>query len=101
MNTARTYKMNYCNGVNWTFYKEKQFILEFAQYCTEPPTKLISKKTDYTKLQIKQHDNKTYLRLSNKNGLFDVFEVLELKRNPPLEEGENAFDYTIVLVRLK
>ena len=31
-NTARSYRMNYCNGVNWSFYKEKQFILVFAQY---------------------------------------------------------------------
>ena len=31
-NTARSYIMNYCNGVNWSFYKENQFIIEFAQY---------------------------------------------------------------------
>jgi hypothetical protein len=100
-NTARSYRMTYCNGVNWSFYKEKQFILEFAQYCNEPPTKLISKKEDYMTLQIERRSNKYYLNLLNANGLFETFEVWELKRNQPLSEGESAFDYTMVLVRLK
>lgn len=100
-NTARSYKMNYCNGVNWCFYKEKQFILEFAHYCNEPPTKLISKKEDYMKLEIMQRNKKSYLRLMNKNGLFDTFEVLELTKNKPLSEAESAFDYTMILVRFK
>ena len=100
-NTARSYRMNYCNGVNWSFYKEKQFILEFAQYCNEPPTKLISKKEDYMTLQIERRSNKYYLNLLNANGLFETFEVSELKKNQPLSVGESAFDYTMVLVRLK
>lgn len=66
LNTARSYKMNYCNGINWSFYKEKHFILEFTQTCNEPPTKLKSKKEDYMRLQIKQRSNKFYLRLLNK-----------------------------------
>jgi hypothetical protein len=100
-NTARSYRMNYCNGVNWSFYKEKQFVLEFAHYCNEPPTKLISKKEDYMRLEVKHLNGKSYLRLLNANGLFERFEVLELMRNMPLSEQESAFDYTLVLVRLK
>lgn len=100
-NTARAYRMNYCNGVNWSFNKEKQFILEFAQYCNEPPTKRISKREDYMRLEIERRSNKSYLNIKNANGLFETFEVLELTRNQPLSEGENAFDYTMVLVRLK
>ena len=100
-NTARSYRMNYCNGVNWSFYKEKQFILEFAQYCNEPPTNLISKQEDYMTLQIERRSNKYYLNLLNANGVFETFEVSELRRNQPLSEGESAFDYTMVLVRLK
>jgi hypothetical protein len=101
LNTARSYKINYCNGINWSFYKEKRFILEFTQHCNEPPTKLRSKKEDYMRLQIKQRSNKFYLRLLNKNGLSDEFEILNLKRNAPLSDGESAFDYTIVLLRHK
>jgi hypothetical protein len=101
LNTARSYKMNYCNGINWSFYKEKRFILEFTQTCNEPPTKLRSKKEHYMRLQIIQRSNKFYLRLLNKNGLSDEFEILTLKRNTPLSDGESAFDYTIVLLRHK
>jgi hypothetical protein len=93
--------MNYCDGVNWSFYKEKEFILEFTHYCNEPPIKLISKKEDYMKLEIEQRNNKSYLKLLNTNGIFEVFQVLELRTNPPLGEAEGAFDYTMVLVRLK
>ncbi len=100
LNTARSYKMNYCNGINWSFYKKKRFIVEFTQ-CNEPPTKLRSKEEDYMRLQIKQRSNKFYLRLLNKNGLSDEFEILNLKRNAPLSNEESAFDYTIVLLRHK
>lgn len=101
LNTARSYTMNYCNGINWSFYKEKRFILEFTQYCNEPPTKLRSKKEDYMRLKIKQRRNKFYLRLLNKDGLSDEFEILDLKRNAPLSDGESGFDYTVVLLRHK
>jgi hypothetical protein len=101
LNSARSYKMNYCNGVNWSFYKEKQFILEFSQYCNEPPTKQISKKEDYMMIKIEYRSNKYYLNITNANGLFESFEVLELTRNRPLSEGDSSFDYTMVLVRLK
>lgn len=101
LNTARSYKMDYCNGINWSFYKEKYFILEFTQHCNEPPTKLKSKEEDYMRLEIMQRERKIYLRLLNKNGLADEFELLDLKRNNPLSDGESTFDYTIVLLRHK
>jgi len=100
-NTARSYKLDYCNGINWSFYKEKHFILEFAQNCNEPPTKLRSKEEDYMRLEIKQSDGKLFLTLLNKNGLSDEFEILDFKRNNPLSNRESAFDYTIVLLRHK
>lgn len=101
LNTARSYKINYCNGINWTFYKERHLILEITQNCNEPPTKLRNKKEDYMRLQIKQIGNKFHIRLLNKNGLSDEFEILSLTRNIPLSDEESAFDYTLILLRHK
>jgi hypothetical protein len=101
LNTARTYKMNYCNGTNWSFYKTEKFLLENVQYCNEPPTKLISKKEDSLKLKIKELGNKIFLELYNINGFFEKFEVLSLKSNEPLSsEGDYQFDYTMILLRI-
>ena len=101
LNTARSYKTEYCNGVNWSFYTERNFILEFIHYCNEPPTKDISRKKDYMKMRIKKMGEKIYLQLINRDGLFDSFEILDLRKNKPLEGYEIEFDYTIVLVRKK
>lgn len=101
LNTARSYRMEYCEGVNWSFYKEQKFILEFTHYCHEPPLKDKSHKKDYMRMRIKESNDKIYLKLINQGGLFDSFEILAVKKNDPIDDYEVKFDYSIVLLRHK
>ena len=101
LNSARSYKMDFCNGIGWSFYENEKCVLENFRYCNEPPTKLVSKKEDFITLKIKEENGQTYIEQYNLNGLFDKFKVLEVLRNKPLGNGEAEFDYTLKLVRIK
>lgn len=101
LSTARTYRMDFCKVMNWSFYKDDKFVLENAQYCNEPPTKLISKREDSIKIKIKEYRNRTFLELQNINGVFEKYEIIDLKKNKPLsDEGDYQFDYTLILLRI-
>ncbi|PZR21169.1 MAG: hypothetical protein DI539_08720 [Flavobacterium psychrophilum] len=50
LNTARSYKRNYCKEIRWSFYQNQKLILENTPECTEPPTMLKPKKEDYLTL---------------------------------------------------
>ena len=99
--TARSYKRDYCKIINWTFYKWNNFRLEFADYCNEPPTKLASNDNDYYEFLIEETDEKIFVRLKNTNGIQDKFEIIELTENIPVINGNDQFDYTIKLKRIK
>ena len=101
LKTARSFKRDYCNIINWTFYEQNNFILEVADYCNEPPTKLASKNEDYFELLINETDEKTFISLKNINGIQEKFEIIELIKNVPIETGNDQFDYTMKLSRIK
>lgn len=102
LNTARAYRKDYCIEVNWDFYKKDEFILEFIPECTEPPTRLISKKEDYITLKVVVRKSKIYLQLYNINGVFEIFRIIELVKNKPIiYNNESEFDYTLKLLRVK
>lgn len=100
-NTARSYKRDYCEIINWTFYKWNNFILEVADYCNEPPTKLAFKSKDYYELLIEETTNRTIVLTKNINGIHEKFEIIELIENIPIEKGNEQFDYTIKLKRIE
>ncbi|PKD17283.1 hypothetical protein APR41_18595 [Salegentibacter salinarum] len=95
LNTARSLKRDYCQTINWTFYKWNKFQLEVADYCNEPPTKLASKDKDYFQLLIKETDGKIHLMFQNQNNIQDKFEIIELVENLPLENDSSQFAYTL------
>ncbi len=99
--TARSYKRDYCKIINWTFYKWNNFRLEFADYCNEPPTKLASNDNDYYEFLIEETDENIFVSLKNINGIQDKFEIIELTENEPIDSGNDQFDYTIKLKRIK
>ena len=101
LNSARTYKTSYCNGVEWKFNKEDQFVLLFTRRCNEPPLALASRKEDYFRMVIVERNDGCYLKLFYRKRLKETFKVLNLKRNPPLSFGADAFDYTMILIRQK
>lgn len=101
LNTARSYKRDYFKTINWSFYDENKFILENANSCNEPPIKNISKEEDYFKLKIKNTKDSLFLKLYNSKGLFETFNIIYFKRNEPISVGEEQFDYTMKLKRIK
>ena len=100
-NTARSFKRDYCKIINWTFYEWNKFRLEFADYCNEPPTKLASKNEDYCEFIIIKSDKNIFVSLKNINGIQEKFKIFELKKNEPISSGNDQFDYTIKLIRIK
>lgn len=101
LNSARTYRSDYCKEVRWSFYENEKFVLENTLEFTEPPTMLKPQKEDYIDLEYFEKNNKLYLILKYDNRTLDKFEVLELRRNTPIKEEESAFDYTLILKRIK
>ncbi len=100
-NTARSFKRDYCKIINWTFYEWNKFRLEFADYCNEPPMKLASKNKDYYEFIITESDENIFVSLKNINGIQEKFKMVELKKNEPIDSGNDQFDYTIKLIRIK
>jgi hypothetical protein len=100
-NTARSYKRDYCKIINWTFYKWNNFRLEFADYCSEPPTKLASKNNDYYEFLIEENEENIFVLLKNINGIQEKLEIIELTENEPIDIGSDQFDYSIKLKRIK
>lgn len=100
-NTARSYKRDYCKIINWTFYKWNNFLLEFADYCNEPPTKLVSNDNDYYEFIIEETDENIFVLLKNINGIQDKFKIVELTENSTVDNANEQFNYTIKLKRIK
>ena len=101
LNSARSYRVDYCKEIRWSFYENQKFILENTPECTEPPTMLKPKDEDFIVIECIEKNGNLYLLLKNYKGILDTFKVLELYRNNPIEAGESAFDYTIKLTRKK
>lgn len=101
LNTARSYRVNYCKEIRWSFYENQKFILENTPECTEPPTMLEPKEEDFITLECIEKNGNLYILLKNFKGICETFKVLELYRNKPIEDGESAFDYTLKLTRKK
>ena len=99
LNSARSYRVDYCKEIRWRFYENNKFILENTPECTEPPTMLKPKDEYSIVLECIEKNGNLYLLLKNYKGICDTFKVLELYRNNPIEAGESAFDYTIKLTR--
>lgn len=99
LNTARSYRRNYCKEIRWSFYENQKLILENTPKCTEPPTMLEPKKNDYLTLNCIEKNDNLYLILKNSKGVREKFRVLELLKNKPIVIQESAFDYTLKLVR--
>ena len=63
--------------------------------------KFDSKNEDYFELLINETDEKTFISLKNINGIQEKFEIIELIKNVPIETGNDQFDYTMKLSRIK
>ncbi|MDY0932401.1 hypothetical protein [Chryseobacterium sp. CFBP8996] len=101
LNSARSFSMDCCRVINWSFYENERCVIENANYCNEPPTKLISKKEDYVTLEIIELCGETYVEQNNLNGILDRFKIIEFLRNKPRGIGEEEFDYTLKLFRIR
>jgi hypothetical protein len=101
LNSARSYRADYCKEIRWSFYENTKFVLENTHKCSEPPTMLRPKKEDYLELMFEEKNESLYLILNSSKNIIDKFRVLKFYRNIPLINEESTFDYTLVLLRNK
>lgn len=84
---------NFCEIIDWTFYRKNAFIMGRSSYCKEPPSRLVTKyPEDYFTIAIYQVENKTMIDMfKNDKMIVESFNVIDI-------ENDEKF-ITIKLVR--
>lgn len=95
---AKTFKRNFCNAINWTFYRKDSFVIGYAQNCKEPPSKKVT--MDWIKLKTYNSKNDLILELYNQNTLVEKFKVLSVEENQS-KYYKDQTDYILKLLRIK
>ena len=71
-------RVNFCNKVNWTFYKNNNFIFKESQTCNEPSSSKVVTEKDWIEIILVKSESKLILELYNVNTLIEKFEVISL-----------------------
>ncbi len=74
---TRSYRMDFCETIEWNFSAENELVLTRNHFCEEPPTRDISKLTDSLKLKL--IENK--IEFNHNGKLIDEFELLGINKN--------------------
>lgn len=74
---------DFCEFIDWTFYRKNAFILGNTSYCEEPPSRLVTKyPEDYFYIAVYQIENRTMIdMLRNDKMIVDSFNVIEIENN--------------------
>ena len=88
-----------CNIVDWNFYKKDALWVQHEQLCKEPATATAIKDDDFFTYDVSDGLPLT-LRISNKDGLVDEFEVLSLTKSPLNNRDQETTD-VLTLLRIK
>ncbi|WP_348723580.1 hypothetical protein [Tenacibaculum sp. 190524A05c] len=81
-----TYKYEFCNFINWSFFKKDKFFQVESQTCTEPSSVKVSDEYSLHWVTIKQTELGLILNTYKSNGLKDRFLVLSINRNKKTDE---------------
>ncbi|RYJ36441.1 hypothetical protein NU08_4507 [Flavobacterium anhuiense] len=74
---------DFCEFIDWTFYRKNAFILGNTSYCEEPHSRLVTKyPEDYFYIAVYQIENRTMIdMLRNDKMIVDSFNVIEIENN--------------------
>lgn len=100
LKNARSFKREYCKIVIWNFYKKNAFVIGYADYCNEPPTREVTKQENWIKKRIEESQRDLVIELYNQNILIDKFKVLSIEENES-NCDENEYEYVLKILRLK
>lgn len=71
-------KYDFCEVVNWSFYRKNKFLLTESQTCKEPSSAAISTENSFKKLAIKEEAIGLVLQIHNSNNQINRFLVLSI-----------------------
>lgn len=73
-------KHEFCQTVNWTFYRKNAFISNESEHCDEPPTSKITSNKDYYTIKIVEKDS-LFIELYNFKKIIEIFKLTDLTKN--------------------
>lgn len=100
INPSNRTDYNYCNVINWTFYRKNKFVRSYGEYCDEPAVEKVTNEDDFFDLKITEVYGKIYLELFNKQKLIEKFLIISLEKTQSLSY-KNLIEYTLTLKREK
>ena len=86
INIKTQYKYDFCEKVNWSFYKKHKFHQVESQTCREPSSAKVSNKNNRHWITIKKTELGLILNTYNLSGLIDRFLVLSINRDKIKDE---------------
>ena len=92
INIKKQYKYDFCEKINWTFYRNKKFYLGETQTCREPSSGKAGNELSWHSIKMKKTDDGLILSTYNFNGILDQFLVLSINQSEIKDE--------IILTRL-
>lgn len=95
-----THSENYCNIINWTFYRKNKFIRSFGEYCDEPASVKVTTENDYFNFKLTEKNQSLFFDLYSKEKLIEKFEILSLEKYQSLSY-KNETQYILTLKRIR
>tara|TARA_A100000171_G_C2054520_1_gene106842 strand:+ start:75 stop:563 length:489 start_codon:yes stop_codon:yes gene_type:complete len=86
INFKTQYKYDFCEKINWSFYKKDKFYQVESQTCREPSSAKVSNENSRFWITITKNDFGLILNTYNLNGLIDRFLVLLINQNEIKDE---------------
>ena len=77
---------DFCEKINWSFYRKDKFYQVESQTCREPSSSKVSSENSRNWIIIKKTELGLILNTYNLNGLIDQFLVLSINRNKIKDE---------------
>ncbi|MEM6684829.1 MAG: hypothetical protein AAF617_03450 [Bacteroidota bacterium] len=81
INPKKQYQLDFCQEVNWSFFRSDSFYMVESQSCKEPTSAKVSKPSDRHEVKIKKTAAGLTLTLRNIYGIADRFLVISIEQN--------------------
>ena len=86
INIKAQYKYDFCEKINWSFYKKDKFYQVESQTCREPSSAKVGDENSQHWITITKSDLGLILSTQNLTGIIDRFLVLSINRNDVKDE---------------
>jgi hypothetical protein len=86
INIKMQYKYDFCQKVNWSFYRNSKFYLVESQTFREPSSAKVSNENSRYWVRIKRNNIGLILTTYNISGMIDQFLVISINRNETKDE---------------